>query len=88
MRSSAQSCHRVLGGPLGLRPIGVEQSSFLAVLSWDICVACPYQRSCDLSSQRSSDLMFRDSQKSALLTLSYKVQPLILHKNPILAART
>ena len=66
LRSSTQSRHRVLGRPLGLRPIGVEQSSFLAVLSWDIRVTCPYQRSCDLSSRKSSDSMFRDSRISAL----------------------
>ena len=86
LRSSTKSRHRVLGRPLGLRPIGVEQSSFLAVLSWDIHVTCPYQRSCDLSGRRSSDSMFRDSRISALLTLSNKVKPLILRKNPISAA--
>ena len=32
----------------------------MAVLSWDIRVTCPYQRSCDLSSRRSSNSMFRD----------------------------
>ena len=34
----------------------------MAVLSWGIRVTCPYQRSCDLSSRRSSDSMFRDSR--------------------------
>ena len=82
LRSSTSSRHRVLGRPLGLRPIGVEQSCCLAVLSWDIRVTCPYQRSCDLSSRRSSASLFRDSQISALLTLSNKVKPPILRKNP------
>ena len=59
---------------------------FLAVLSWDIRVSCPYQRNCDLSSRRSSASMFRDLRISALLTLSNKVKPLILRKNPIFAA--
>ena len=75
LRYSTYSRHWVLGRPLGFRPIGVERSSFLAVLSKDIRVTCPYQRSCDFSSWRSSNSVFKDSRISALLTLSNKVKP-------------
>ena len=60
----------------GSGPIGVEQSSFLAVLSWYILVTCPYQHSHNVSHRK----------KNICLTLSNMVKPLIFPKNLISAA--
>ena len=80
----------ILGGSMGggqllkLEPPNIS----IPVLSWGIRVTCSYQRSCDLCGRKSSDSMFRNSRISALLSLSNKVKPLILRKNPISAAWT
>ena len=39
--SITSSCHRCLGLPIGLIPIGFQSSSFLAGLAWSILWICP-----------------------------------------------